>query len=281
MGQDSQTGAWGTLSSLKDEPNEQPRTLPPFRVGKVLSDTFQTFFGNFFRFWAVSLLLIVPTVLGFWALGAFMIPDPDAPAPAATTGFFISFFGTLAWAFVSIAVMMAAVTYGAIEYQTGRKAPLSDMLKMALRSLFPVVVAMVLSGILYMIGWLLFIVPGIIVAMMLCVTIPAIVAEGLGPFKGLHRSRELTTGFKWPIFGCLLVMLVVVQVANFALMIPMMFTGTTALDPSVTGWIIKAATFILMGSMYAFMGSGVAAIYTNLRTAKEGVSADDIAAVFE
>ncbi len=281
MGQESQTGAWGTLSSLKDEPDQQPSTLPPFRVGKVLSDTFKTFFGNFFRFWAVSLLVMVPMIAGFWAMGAFMAPSPDAPVPTATTGFFIGFFGTMAWAFVSMAVMMAAVTYGAIEHQAGRKATLLDMLKVAVRSLFPVVVALVLSGILYVIGWLLFVVPGIIVGMMLCVTVPAIVAEGLGPLKGMHRSRDLTTGFKWPILGCFLVMMVVVQLVNFVLMIPMMFAGTTAFDPSLTGWITSAATFLVVGSMYAFMGSGVAAIYTNLRAAKEGVSVDDIAAVFE
>ncbi|WP_286829052.1 MULTISPECIES: hypothetical protein [Kordiimonas] len=281
MGQDSQAGAWGALSSLKEEPVTQPVSLPSFRVGKVLSDTFAIFFANFFRFWAVALVVMAPTAIGFWAMGVFMGPAPDAPMPADPIGFFISFFGTLAWVLASIAVMMAAVIYGAIEYQTGRKAPLVDMLKVGVRSGVPVVVAMVLSVILYMIGWMLFIVPGIIVAMMLCVTVPAIVAEKLGPLKAIRRSRELTSGFKWPILGCFLVMAVVAQVVNLALMMPMILGSTVNVTPGTVGFVYSAVTTTLMGSVYVFFGSGVASIYTNLRAAKEGTSADDIAKVFE
>ncbi len=283
MGQDSQTGAWGTLSSLKDEPAQQPSSLPSFRVGQVLSDTFATFSGNFIRFWAVSLLIFVPIIFGsglVWALIAISGVDP-ASAADEVTGVWVAFIFMIGGTFLATFIMMSAICYGAVEFQAGRKAQFMDMLKAAVRALVPVVIAAVLTGILYFIGLILLIVPGLIVLLMLSVATPAIVFERLGPLKGLRRSRELTSGYKWQILGCFILMVLVTTVVNILVMIPLSFI-TVAIPGEAAAQIVSGiVSLILSGAYYGFMGSGVAAIYTNLRAAKEGASADDIAAVFE
>lgn len=283
MGQDDQTSAWGALSSVKDEPDTVPAALPPFRVGKVLSDTFSTFFANFLRFWALSLTAFAPMLVVMVLVGvmAAAVGRDAAPAPDAAFGSVGVFIVMMALMFVAVFHMMAAISYGAVEYQAGRKATFSAMFKAGLRALVPVLIAGILTGILYMIGAILLIVPGIIVLLMLSVATPAIVFERLGPFEGLRRSRELTSGHKWSILGFFILMFLVMMVANILIMMPLSLVSLTMPGEVGIQLVSGLASLLLTGAYYGFMGSGVASVYTNLRAAKEGASADDIAKVFE
>lgn len=50
-------------------------------------------------------------------------------------------------------------------------------------------------------GLLLFVIPGICLAVMWSVCVPVIVIERAGPLAALGRSRELTRGYGWGVFG--------------------------------------------------------------------------------
>jgi hypothetical protein len=62
---------------------------------------------------------------------------------------------------------------------------------------------------------LLFIIPGIIVAVRLSLTAPVIVCEGLGPVKAMRRSGRLVKGHGWSVFGAFILLACISLVCVF------------------------------------------------------------------
>ncbi|WP_286829051.1 MULTISPECIES: hypothetical protein [Kordiimonas] len=257
---------------------------PEFRVGEVLSQTFSTYFGNFFKFLAVSFIGYVVIIGGVGLItgsGLMMSDRSGEISPFVAPGqFFLNFLLTM----VAAAVIQASVTFGAVEHQAGRSATVLGMIKAGVRSAIPVVLATVVMSVLVFIGSIFLLVPGIIIWLMLSVTVPAIVSEKLGMADGLKRSQELTTGFKWQVFAAFLVVLIAIWLFQILLATVMVGAGASMLGSNGGSSILALVVTILsiaMGSLtYGLMGSTVAAVYTNLRAAKEGTSADEIAKVF-
>jgi uncharacterized membrane protein len=75
----------------------------------------------------------------------------------------------------------------------------------------PVLVANVITGIAVAIGFVFLVVPGVIIALGLSMTLPLIVDKRLGPIDALSESWKLTTGNKGTlfIFGLLAIALIV------------------------------------------------------------------------
>ena len=122
-------------------------------------------------------------------------------------------------------------------------------------------------------GFLLLIVPGVWLTMVLWVALPAVVIER-GGLRAITRSAELTRGFRWPIFGLALILVI----ANFVLV-------------SVAGWIVSAlfADALLSWGLMQFVavvvsgiyGTAVSVTYHDLRVLKEGADTRSVSAVFE
>jgi hypothetical protein len=73
----------------------------------------------------------------------------------------------------------------------------------------PAVGPLILNGLLYAIGvfagFLLLVIPGLILITIWAVTAPSIVIERAGPVEAFGRSRELVRGNGWPVFGTIIV----------------------------------------------------------------------------
>jgi|GEM_PF-349316 len=251
-----------------------------FGVGTIVSDTFATFFKNWFSFSSIAVLVYLPIVLAMVAIFGFDITNPEAFAAADPSVLVITIIATSIVSMLSLAVMMAAISYGAIEDQAGSRATFGDMLVVGLKNFIPVIAAMVLTTVLYMLGLVLLVVPGIIVMVMLSVTTQVIVAEGKGPIDAMKRSAELTSGYKWPVFGALIVVYIVTQIAVSLLNIPLSLMSLgAATEESI--WSISLLVSAILGAVsYAIYASCGASIYTGLRRVKEGVSSEEIAKVF-
>lgn len=124
-----------------------------------------------------------------------------------------------------------------------------------------------------MLGFILFIVPGLILLTMWFVATPACVVEQLGPFKSMGRSAALTGGHRWKIFGLMLLLFVINGVGSG------MIGGILA--------VVGGPTLVLIGSLIwsGIWGAcyAVAAVvtYHDLRVAKEGIDIEQIASVFD
>jgi hypothetical protein len=95
----------------------------------------------------------------------------------------------------------------------------------------------------------------------------------------MGRSRALTKGARWPIFGLGLITIIIVMVLTFAIYgfnITAMAAGgqSFSMGRILAGTIVGTITSVLM---YA----GIAAIYSELRMTKEGVANDQLAEAFD
>jgi len=73
----------------------------------------------------------------------------------------------------------------------------------------------ILKAIAVVIGLVLFIVPGLILATIWAVTAPAIVVERTGAIDAFGRSRELVRGQGWSVFGVILIAFLITFAIGF------------------------------------------------------------------
>jgi hypothetical protein len=111
-------------------------------------------------------------------------------------------------ALVVLIVPAYAVAQGALAalaadaYQTG-EARLGDALRRALRRVGPAVGVMLLVGVLFAVGILLLIVPGLYLFARLATAFPAVVLEDLGPGEAIGRAWSRSAGRVGHSFGTL------------------------------------------------------------------------------
>jgi uncharacterized membrane protein len=233
-----------------------------FRIGQVFSQAAAVFSRHFLMFFVVALVAGLPRVLltadaaggvGTEAAGRLII------------GFFLSIvLGTLA---------QAILVYGAFQDMRGRPVNLADCLRIGLHRFFPIIGLAICISIGIMIGCLLLLVPGIILAVMWFVATPACVVEQLGPLSAMGRSSELTKGHRWKIFGMLLLVLIGAGIVSLVIGALLGLTGSIVL--------VTLGTLVWTGIWGAFYAVFVVVTYHDLRVAKEGVDVHQIASVFD
>ena len=89
----------------------------------------------------------------------------------------------------------------------------------------------------------------------------------------MKRSRQLTKGHRWKIFGLMLVLIMVSAVAG-----PAITAAFTAMGGSMLALI---GDLLWNGVWTAFYAIAVVVAYHDLRVAKEGIDIEQIAAVFD
>lgn len=251
-----------------------------FDFGRVVQRTFRVIGDNIALF-AVSALVLV-TLPVFAATVAGLIGGEVMFGVSTIAGALISMIGNFA--------LQGLVVYAAIGKLNGRSIQIDEVVGVGVRFILPLFGLALLQALGIAIGTMLLIVPGLILMVMWSVATAALVIEKRGVFASLQRSRDLTRGNRWSIFGLLVVyfilnMLVafITQALSMALGVTMAFGGTFA-EPVPLTANVAIATFVSAvtnGLQAVLSAAGVAAIYYELRSAKEGVAPEQMAAVFD
>ena len=118
-----------------------------------------------------------------------------------------------------------------------------------------------------LIGWLL-----------LWAAIPAVVFEGSGIGESLKRSLRLTRGYRFRIFGILLILSVAYGVLVSAVS---SFLIGNADEQGIESLVFVWINYVLQASLFAAWAVACGVSYVQLRAVKEGWSTDDVAAVFD
>jgi len=233
----------------------------PFRVGAVMSRTFAISGASFGKFFVLAFVPMTPLLL--------LQPIGDVGPFAGQSGIFIGAILGL----VCSTISQATCLFGAFQLMRDQPFSIGESLRAGLARAAPVIGVGLVSGIFTGLAALLLIVPGIIVGCMLYVSTPACVIERLGVMTSLRRSRELTAGFRWQIFGLVLI----VVIASFVVGIATDFSGSL-----IPGRLL-AGLFDFVGQiLIAAFGAVLAAVvYHDLRVAKEGVDIEKLANVFD
>ncbi len=257
-----------------------------FRVGACLSRSLSTFFANFISFNVLGFIIMVPGVVlvvllfggTFLALMAYD-PTTSAAPPDIDGSFAIAFLGSIVVMLAMQYLLTGVVVYGTLQYLDGQKPSVFAALAQGLRRFIPIIIIALITTILVWIGMVLLIIPGIIVALMLCVAIPVVMVEGPGIFSSLSRSRALTKGSRWRLLGLFLVAVIgtflVTTVISVVLSLVLQFLGETG---AIVSTVIDVGLQLFIT---VFLAVVLAVAYHDLRVAKEGVSTAQLAAVFD
>jgi hypothetical protein len=141
-----------------------------------------------------------------------------------------------------------------------RDDSVGDLFSAAAPSILPLIGFGILFAIAVAIGFLLLIVPGLILLTIWSVGAPAIVVERIGPVEAFGRSRRLVKGEGWSVFATLLVVLLIVIGVGIVLAIiatPIGDGETATYIASIVSSAITAPVFALAASiMYFDLGGG-------------------------
>ncbi|WP_377194588.1 hypothetical protein [Ruegeria meonggei] len=247
----------------------------PLGVGAVLGDSFSILFR---RLPAVALLGFIPALIDVILNNAVGLDSAANLEPGADfdTGGFAFAFGIV---FLVSLVMMSVITATLVQlsYDTklGRPTQLVKYLSTAIKNLPAIVVLSIVASILYVIGSLFLIIPGIWLYAVFSMLVPVIVIEGAG-FGALGRSAELTKGYRWPIIGAFILVFLCLFLFGFvtAFILAIFSSGNFFGLGVLLETIINAIS-------YGLASIAVAIIFARLKEIKEGVSVSDLVDVFK
>jgi hypothetical protein len=241
-----------------------PATGAPFRVGVVLSKTFSVLGSKLGQFLLLTFIPLVPLL-------AFILMAQAGPQKGSLASN-VAWLGALSGAltFVLGTVAQATTLYGAFQLMGGQSFTIAQSLNVGFRRALPVFGTALLAGLGTFLATILFVVPGIIVACMLYVAIPACVIEKLGAVASLNRSAALTKGHRWQIFGLLALVAIAAGVVQFIL--------TRVGGDMLLGKLLEFCWQVVATSFGAVLA---AVVYHDLRVAKEGMDIDNLANVFD
>jgi hypothetical protein len=239
-----------------------------FSFGTVISGSLAVFLRNLIPFVFLALLLTLPGALYDWLL-----------PPTLGEGVFSlrAAIGTIV-DIVCSTLLTATLVYGTVQELRGRHASFGASIGHGFSVILPAVGVGLVAGIGIAIGTILLIVPGLILMTIWWVAVPATVVERPGVFASLARSVELTRGFRWPIFGIILLLFAV------ALGIGLFFGYVLlpALAVNESGYFVYLLLlWVILSAVGAFTSVLAGVGYFALRVQKEGADLDQIASVFD
>jgi hypothetical protein len=126
------------------------------------------------------------------------------------------------------------------DVQDGRRDHSVGQLLRSVDPVFwPLVAVSILFGIGVAIGFVLLIVPGLILLVMWSVVAPVTVLERPGVFRAFGRSRVIVRGNGWSVFGVMVILFVIVFLVSIA--VGVIASGLGGFGHAVVQWAVNSA----------------------------------------
>lgn len=247
-----------------------------FTVGKVLSTGFKVWTRNFVPFVLITTLVYLPLIVPMVVLAQGQL-DLDKVMRIVE----LSKYSVAIILFLNILVG-AALTFGVVMDLQGQRASFGACIATGISRFLPALGVAILTALCVAVGVMGLIVGAFVVYCMLFVATQASVIEKPGLVGALKRSRFLTAGHRFQIFGMLFVLGIIGSIANKLVETTMLShaPGMSAqqLFAKLPAYIyVDLVRAVLFGSLMSVM-SAVAYFY--LRQEKEGTSAAELGQVF-
>jgi hypothetical protein len=127
-----------------------------------------------------------------------------------------------------------------LDVQDGRRDHSVGQLLRSVEPVFwPLVAVSILFGIGLAIGFILLIVPGLILLVIWSVVAPVMVLERPGVFDAFRRSRELVRGNGWNVFGVIVIVFVIVFVIS--IVAGLAASGLGSVGRALVQWAVNSA----------------------------------------
>ena len=263
--------------------------LRPLRIGEIL--------GNGIRIAGANLVLLAPLALltglagvgiqiavlsGFGDLDTVasgrwteLLQDPtQANARQLVTLFWHLLLASVGGAVITylIAPVLAAIASAAAARAATQRGRDSAAVLARLRGRWGVVLGTgLLAGACVVVGLMLLIVPGVVLAIVLLPAGPVAAIEGGRPLANLRRAAQLSQGFRGRLFGVSL--LALLCVAGVGLVFAQVLAGLLRIGTDTGGYVILQLAGAVIGSVTsAFTAAVTALLYIDLRMRREGLA---------
>lgn len=241
----------------------------------VIVDNPATVFGIAFLFGAL------PSVVLTWLEQKVLAGRMDR---YQVVGSLAVVFGSMFVGLVLQALVQGSLVRTALAYARGERASFTESVGSALSVVLPLIGLAILMVFGIWLGMILFIVPGVMLFVIWSVASPALVAERTGIFGAFGRSRFLTKGARWKVFGIEVILIIVYYVFIGAFAATTYTATGTSFATSVStrglsfGWL--AATIFSSTVATTVWSTVQTALYVELRDWKEGLPEQSLAEIF-
>jgi hypothetical protein len=256
------------------EPPGSPRLLRARGVGEILVDAFTLYRLHWRNLIAIVAVVVVPlTLLQALLVGAFVedVEIEQRPgtfeisggdlAAALLGALIVAVISTLAWM-----VLTGAITRAAAGTFLARDLRIDEAYRYGLARFGSILLVAVLVVLAVVGGFILLVIPGFIVLTRLSAAIPALVIEDHRGREALQRSWNLVKGFSWPVFGAIIVSVLLTGLFSSVLTAPFSENDVGyAIGQTIAG-ILTTPYTALVGIL----------IYFSLRVRKEGYGITDL-----
>jgi putative effector of murein hydrolase LrgA (UPF0299 family) len=217
-------------------------------VGRVISEAFSLYGSH------------VGVLLGTAAL-FFVVVGVINGLLLSEGGFFL-YLLSVAVSIVALTLFTGFVVKLVEDVRDGRRdSTIGELVSSATPAIGPLIVNGILRGIAIAIGFVLLIVPGLILLTIWAVTSPAIVVERVGAIEAFGRSRELVRGNGWAVFAVIVVAFLITLGVGLVLgAIGASIGGVGAVIFRVVSDVVTAPIAALVAAILFFdLGGGQAA----------------------
>ncbi|QNA83317.1 hypothetical protein G4G27_04320 [Sphingomonas sp. So64.6b] len=252
-------------------------------VGRVFSRAFSTIGSNPLTVFGIAFLFgALPSV-------AMAYLGQSLRTSVATAPNFTAWSIALPIAQVVIGIALAMIVQGAlvratVAHSQGREAGFGESALAGLQVIVPLFIVGLLLGLAVMFGLILLIVPGIMLYIMWSVAGPVLVEERSGIFAAFGRSRYLTSGARWPVFGINLLLVVIMWA--FAALLGAALFAIYGLQ-GVAGAFAQGLPiwYLIVSSVISTVSTAISttiqtSIYVELRDWKDGPATDALSDIF-
>lgn len=249
----------------------RPRTL-----GEILSAAFEIYKENAAKLFLIVAVIVVPLSLLGALLGQVLAGSNEETITVlgetqtiSDRTFAAVVLGTLIAAIIGViisAVLQAALMRGAALATIGDPVDVEASYRWGLKRFGSVLLVAILVGISVAIGFILLIVPGIILLTLFSVSIPALVIEDRRGTDAMKRSWELAKEHFWHVLGVIIVAWIITTVVGSVL-------GAIGGDNWFLAWIFSAIAQIITAPFAALVS---VLLYLDLRARKEALTADSL-----
>jgi hypothetical protein len=257
-----------------DAPPPRPPGLPPRSLGEILSGAFEIYRDNAQGLLLIVAVVVVPlSVLSFLLSHFLFAPDTKDVFVGGQTvtitegrSFGLILLASLTAAAIAViisAVLQAALLRAATQATIGDRVDLDASYRWGFQRFASVLWVSILVGVSVGIGFLLLIIPGIILLVMFEASVPVVVVEGQRGTQAMRRSWDLVRGHFWHVLGVIVVTALITAVVSGIL-------GAIGSANAVLSLIFTTIAQIIVAPFSALV---TVLLYLDLRARTEGVDA--------
>jgi len=248
--------------------------LRPTGIGEILGTAFQLYRRHWQTLFAIAAVVVVPLTVLQYVFGHWVRIRGEVTRDqvVVSTSFWAAATASLLAALVGLLlyqVLTGAITRAIAAEVVGEDPGVEQSYRFGFVRLGSILLVSVLVGLATVAGLIVFIVPGIYIAVRLAVSIQALVVEGRRGTEAMGRSWALVGGQWWHAFATLLVAALLTGVVNAVITAP--FSGSAWF---VQGLAAAVATVVTLpyGALVGVL------LYLDLRARKERLDLDTLRA---